>query len=93
MVVDGASSHVAKNLVVPDNMRLIRLPPYAPELNPQEHVWDELREKEFPNRVYADLRSVREQLEVGLPRLASSHEALRGITAWPWINRLNLNAH
>jgi transposase len=38
-------------------MRLIRLPPYAPEPNPQEHVWDELREKEFPNRVYADLRN------------------------------------
>ena len=93
MVVDGASSHVAKGLVVPQNIRLIRLPPYAPELNPQEHIWDELREKEFPNRVYADLRSVREQLEAGLPRLASSRETLRSITAWPWINRLNLNAH
>lgn len=93
MVVDGAISHVAKDLVVPQNMRLLRLPPYAPELNPQEHIWDELREKEFPNRVYADLRSVREQLEVGLPRLASRHETLRSITAWPWINRLILNAH
>jgi DDE superfamily endonuclease len=93
MVVDGASSHVAKDLVVPENMRLLRLPPYAPELNPQEHVWDELREKEFPNRVYADLGSVRQQLEAGLPRLASSHETLRSLTAWPWINSLNLNAH
>jgi len=93
MVVDGASSHVAKDLVVPQNMRLLRLPPYAPELNPQEHVWDELREKEFPNRVYADLKSVREQLEAGLPRLASDRKALRSLTAWPWINRLNLNAH
>ena len=93
MVVDGASSHVAKDLVVPQNMRLLRLPPYAPELNPQEHVWYELREKEFPNRVYDDLASVLQQLEAGLPRLASSHETLRSITAWPWINRLNLNAH
>lgn len=48
MVVDGASSHVAKDLVVPHNMQLLKLPPYAPELNPQEHVWDELREKAFP---------------------------------------------
>ena len=63
MVVDGASSQVAKDLVVPENMRLLRLPPYAPELNSQERVWDELREKEFPNRVYADLQSVQEQLE------------------------------
>ena len=52
MVVDGASSHVAKDLVVPENIRLLRLPSYSPELNPQEHVWDEIREKEFPNRVF-----------------------------------------
>ena len=93
MVVDGASSHVAKGLLVPQNIRLLRLPPYAPELNPQEHVWDELREKEFPNRIYADLPSVQRQLEVGLPKLAASHAALRSLTAWPWIDKLVLNAH
>jgi hypothetical protein len=52
MVVDGASSHKAKDLPIPGNIRLLALPPYAPELNPQEHVWDELREKEFPNRIF-----------------------------------------
>jgi hypothetical protein len=93
MVVDGASSHVAKDLVVPKNIRLLRLPPYAPELNPQEHVWDELREKEFPNRVYNDMVSVRMQLETSLPRLAADRKALRSLTAWPWIDTLKLNAH
>jgi transposase len=93
MVVDGASSHVAKDLQVPENIRLLRLPPYAPELNPQEHIWDELREKVFPNRVFADLQTVRKELEAGLPRLASDQQTVRSITAWPWINRLNLNAH
>ncbi|MGB5011195.1 MAG: transposase, partial [Candidatus Dechloromonas phosphoritropha] len=58
MVADGASSHVSKDLQVPENIRLLRLPPYAPQLNPQEHVWDEVREKEFHNRVFADLGSV-----------------------------------
>ena len=38
MIVDGAISHVAKALVVPENIRRHRLPPYAPELNPQEHL-------------------------------------------------------
>ena len=71
MVVDGARSHIAKALVIPENIRLLRLPPYSPELNPQEHVWDELREKEFPNRVYASLEGVLAQLESGLPRLAA----------------------
>lgn len=93
MVVDGASSHVAKDLVVPENIRLLRLPSYAPELNPQEHVWDDVREKEFPNRVFADLASVTSQLESGLPRLAADPARLRSLTAWPWIISLNLNAN
>ena len=92
MVVDGASSHVSKDLVVPENIRLLRLPPYAPELNPQEHVWDEVREREFPHRGFADLTSAIRQLEAGLPRLAANTAGLRSLTAWPWIVSLNLNA-
>jgi hypothetical protein len=93
MIVDGASSHVAKDLLVPANIRLVKLPAYAPELNPQEHVWDELREKEFPNRVFASMAGVLQQLQSGLPKLASDHAGLRSLTAWPWINSLNLNAN
>jgi hypothetical protein len=37
---------------------MLRLPPYAPELNPQASVWDGLREKAFRYRVYADMASV-----------------------------------
>jgi hypothetical protein len=92
MVVDGASSHVSKDLHIPENIRLLRLPAYAPELNPQEHVWDEIREKEFPNRVFDDLGAVIRQLETGLPRLAANTQGLRSLTAWPWIISLNLNA-
>jgi hypothetical protein len=48
MVVDGASSHKAKALEVPENIALILLPAYSPQLNPQENLWDEVREKTFP---------------------------------------------
>ena len=93
MIVDGASSPVAKALVVPENIRRHRLPPYAPELNPQEHLWDEWREKEFPNRVFADRAGVVRQLDDGLPRLAADHDRIKSICAWPWIVALNLNAN
>ncbi len=93
VVLDGASSHKAKELAIPDNIRLLPLPPYAPQLNPQEHVWNELREKEFPNRVFNHLDAVVQQLQQGLPRLAADSERLRSLTAWPWIISLNLNAH
>jgi hypothetical protein len=93
MVVDGASSHVAKALVVPENIRLHRLPGYSPELNPQEHLWDELREKEFPNRVFSDMAGVVRTLEAGLPRLAADRDRVRSICAWPWIVSLIWNAN
>jgi hypothetical protein len=93
MILDGASSHKAHALVVPENMRLHRLPGYSPELNPQEHVWDELREKEFPNRVFESMDGVMAQLQAGLPRLAAHPAGLRSLTAWPWIVSLNLNAN
>jgi len=93
MVVDGASSHKSKDLHRPENIRFVALPPYSPELNPQEHVWDELREKEFPNRVFNELSAVVRQLEHGLPGLSADHAGLRTLTAWPWIVSLNLNAN
>lgn len=93
MVVDGASSHKSKDLMIPENIRLVRLPSYSPELNPQEHIWDELREKEFPNRVFDHLDGVVNQLNHGLSRMASEHASLRSLTAWPWIISLNMIAH
>jgi hypothetical protein len=93
MIVDGASSPIAKALVVPENIRLHRLPGYWPELNPQEHLRDEIREKEFPNRVFSDMAGVVRTLEAALPRLASDQDRLRGICAWPWIVSLYLNAN
>ena len=93
MIIDGASSHRSQALRVPVNIRLHRLPGYSPQLNPQEHVWDELREKEFPNRVFDSMAAVVDQLEEGLPRMAANSQALRSLTAWPWIVRLILKGN
>ena len=92
MIVDGASSHIARALVVPENITLYRLPPYSPQLNPQEHLWDEIREKEFPNRVFENREGVSSQCEAGLPRWSQDEARSQGICAWPWIVNLNLNA-
>jgi len=40
MVLDGAGWHHAGDLKVPENMKLVFLPPYSPELNPTEHLWE-----------------------------------------------------
>ena len=44
LVLDGAGWHQrGGRLRVPDNITLLSLPPYAPELNPMENVWEYLR--------------------------------------------------
>jgi putative transposase len=52
MQVDQAGWHRSQELFIPANIRLIPQPAYSPEVNPVEHVWDELREKYFHNRIF-----------------------------------------
>lgn len=52
LVLDGAGWHGAKALRVPDNITLLPLPPYAPELNPIENVWAYLRSNKLAITVF-----------------------------------------
>jgi DDE superfamily endonuclease len=85
MVMDGAGWHRSHVLKAPHNIYLLKLPPYAPELNPVEHVWDELREKFFHNRVFESIDALENQLAVGLRALENDPERLRSIVSWEWI--------
>jgi transposase-like protein len=85
MVLDGASSHRSQDLRVPKNMATLRLPPYSPELNPAERLWDDIREKEFANRVFGSLGAAIAQAAIGLKRLENAPAALRSLTGWDWI--------
>ncbi len=93
MAVDGASSHISKDLWCSENNRLIRLPPYSPEFNPHEYVWDELRDKEFPNRRFNEMAAVEKQLAKGLARMSADTAGLRSLPARPWIVSLILKAN
>ena len=39
MLLDNGAFHKSKNLVIPDNITLLFIPPYSPELNPAEKIW------------------------------------------------------
>jgi hypothetical protein len=58
VVLDQAGWHVANALIVPDNLSLVPLPPYSPELNPVERVWLHLRERYLSHRLHADYDAV-----------------------------------
>jgi len=92
MVLDGARWHTTGEWVVPSNMHLF-LPPYSPELNPVEHVWDELREKYFHSRVFSSLEEVEQHLLEALVAFERSSERIRSTCTWPWIINLVSNAN
>ncbi len=86
LVLDGASSHKSKELKIPDNVSLIPLPPYSPELNPAEQIWNLLRRDYFANRVFDSLDAATNQAERGLAEMAANKSAVRQLTNWPWIS-------
>jgi transposase len=85
MVMDGAGWHSSKRLVAPSNIRLLALPPYAPELNPVEHLGDQLREKCVHNKVFSILDVLEDDLEMGLLAMENTPEVIQSITNWLWI--------
>jgi transposase len=85
MVLDGAGWHQSQALTPATNLRVLTLPPYSPELNPVEHLWDDLRETSFHNRVFDSLDALELHLESSLRALELDHPRVRSIVAWPWI--------
>ncbi len=59
LVLDNGAFHKAKSLKIPENIGLIFLPPYSPELNPAENIWAMLKRK-FTNRLHKSLEEISE---------------------------------
>jgi DDE superfamily endonuclease len=81
-VMGGAGRHSSQHPVT------CFVPPYAPELNPGEHLWDELREKCFHHKLFASIdafEALEDDLEMGWLAMENTPEVIRSITKWPWI--------
>ena len=88
LVLDGAGWHRAGALRVPPAMHLLFLPPYSPELNPAEHVWEHIRENFFGNQVFHSLDDVEDRLCEAFCTLADAPETVQSLTSFDWFNTL-----
>jgi transposase len=86
LVLDQAGWHVAKALKVPDNMTLLHLPPYSPELNPVERIWAYLRSHYLSNRIYLDYDELFDQTSIAWNRLDQTR--LQSITETQWVRAI-----
>ena len=85
LVLDGAPNHRCGDLAVPANITLLYLPPYSPELNPKENLWDEIREKLFKNYALKSIRAVRAKLKQAILYIERNPKLVKSITSFPYI--------
>ena len=86
LFVDGAGNHHSDELEIPANIILHLLPPYSPELNPQENLWDEIREKIFKNYALKSraigVLGIGENIEEARNISLEGVESIRGGALW-----------
>lgn len=86
LVMDGAGWHKSDDLVVPQNISLLRLPPYAPELNPVEMIWQYLRRNKLAHRLYETYEDIVEVCCEAWNFLIAAPETITSIATRSWAN-------
>ena len=84
LVLDGAGWHGSRELIVPDNLTLIPLPPYSPELNPVENIWEYLRKNKLANRLYETYEDIVDACCEAWNSLMAAPEQIASIASRCW---------
>ena len=84
LVLDGAGWHGSAALVVPDNLSLLTLPPYSPELNPVENVWHYLRANWLAISVFDSYDAILDACCTAWNRFANDPKTVTSITERSW---------
>lgn len=83
LVCDGAAWHKSNFLNIPDNINLLFIPPYTPEMNPIEQIWKEIRKRGFRNEIFQTLDKVVDRLCSTICYI--SQDTIKSITGRDWI--------
>jgi len=89
LVWDQAGFHTAGKLKVPDNVTLVPLPPYSPELNPVENLWHYFRSHYWSNRTYEDYDDLRQAALQAWRKVALDLQTIRSVCRMPYAERIN----
>jgi len=85
LVCDGAGWHrPGENLLVPSNISLLPLPPYSPELNPMENVWEYLRQNKLASLVWDSYEQIIAACAAAWNWLIADPERITSIGSREW---------
>lgn len=90
VVLDGAGWHQqGGTLIVPDNISLLTLPPYCPELNPVENIWQYLRQNFLSNTVYQSYQEILDACCNAWNSLRAEKGRIKSIAQRQWASVIN----
>ncbi len=84
LILDGAGWHGANALVVPDNLCLLTLPPYSPDLNPVETIWQSLRANRLVLSVFDSCDAIVDACCAAWNRVANDPNTVTSIPSRAW---------
>jgi transposase len=87
MVWDQAGFHTAKAVTIPENVTVVPLPPYSPQLNPMENLWHYLRSHYWSNRTYADYDDLRFSAIDAWRDAALNPSLVKSVCGAPYVER------
>jgi len=91
LIWDGAGFHTSHSLRVPQNVTLLQLPAYSPELNPIENLWHYLKSHYWSNRAYADYDQLEAAAIDAWRRAVLNPDLMKTVCAAKYLNRADLN--
>lgn len=84
IIMDKAAWHRSKDLKGAENIRYIYQPPYSPELNPVEHLWEYIRENYFRNAYWLSMETLEAALATILKKITECAEMIRTLVGFHW---------
>ena len=88
LVLDGAGWHRSKELKIPDNVKLIPLPPYSPQLNPLERVWEYIKSHFTRGAYFENLDQVENRIIEGARFLHKNPGITKSIARTKYAERI-----
>ena len=84
LLLDQAGWHMSAKLVVPTNITIVPLPPKCPELNPQENVWQYLRDNSLSNRIFTCYDNIVDHCAHAWNRFVAEPWRIMSLGLRPW---------
>lgn len=84
LIIDNAGWHTAKDLKIPTNITFIPLPPYSPELNSMEQVWQWIKSNYLSNVVFKNYDDIVDKLQEAWNAFSTNIELVKSICFREW---------